>query len=497
MIVRTGIERGVRELQDEEFVPKNNVWCPVGLNSCLVLDNNSHSGFCAGIGPFDVCDRLQESWVEEEYAKKVPTLGELQEQRALDSPLLLYYVLCVLLDDLFMKIPKETVDCVVIGAGVVGIAAARELAMKGREVLVIESASTFGTGISSRNSEVIHAGIYYPPKSLKAIFCVKGRELLYKYCSNHGVPHKQIGKLIVATGSSEIPKLNDLLNRGIENSVDGLKMMEGYEAMRMEPELQCVKALLSPASGIVDSHSLMLSLVGEAENHRTTFCYNTTIIGGHLEGNRLYLHISESEDLEKQIGRFPLHPELILIPKLVVNSAGLSAPSLAKRFNGLNRGVIPASYYARGCYFTLSNIRIPPFNHLIYPIPVDGGLGVHVTLDLDGHVRFGPDVEWIDDIDRISNFLNKFDYSVSVKRVEKFYPEIRRYYPTLKDGSLEPGYAGIRPKLSGPRQSPVDFVIQDEDIHGVPGLINLFGIESPGLTSSMAIAEYIATRFLS
>ncbi|PQQ01140.1 L-2-hydroxyglutarate dehydrogenase mitochondrial isoform X1 [Prunus yedoensis var. nudiflora] len=362
-------------------------------------------------------------------------------------------------------VPKEKVDCVVIGAGVVGLAVARELTLKGREVLVLESASTFGTGISSRNSEVIHAGIYYPPNSLKAILCVRGRELLYKYCSEHNIPHNQIGKLIVATGSSEIPKLHNLMNNGIKNGVGGLVMMEGSDATRMEPELRCLKALLSPVSGIVDTHSLMLSLVGEAENHGTTFSYNTTVI------------------------------EMVLIPKLVVNSAGLSAPVLAKRFDGLRSAVIPPAYYARGCYFTLSNTTICPFKHLIYPLPEDGGIGVHVTLDLNGQVKFGPNVEWIDGIDDVSSFLNKFDYSVCTNRAKLFYPLIRKYYPNLKDGSLDPGYAGIRPKLSGPQQSPVDFVIQGEDIHGITGLVNLFGIESPGLTSSMGVAEHIATRF--
>ncbi|XP_042485229.1 L-2-hydroxyglutarate dehydrogenase, mitochondrial [Macadamia integrifolia] len=394
------------------------------------------------------------------------------------------------------KIPKETVDCVVIGAGVVGIAVARELALKGREVLVIESASTFGTGTSSRNSEVIHAGIYYPPKSLKSIFCVRGKELLYKYCSDHGVPHERIGKLIVATGSSEIPKLNDILCHGIENGVNDLRMMEGSEAMRMEPELQCMKALLSPSTGIVDSHSLMLSLMGEAENHRTTFSYDTTVTGGHLEGNQIHLYTAESKDFEKCTENFPPQPGLVLIPKLVVNSAGLSASSIARRYIGIASGVIPPTYYARGCYFTLSNTPVSPFKHLIYPIPEDGGIGVHVTLDMGGHVKFGPDVEWINDVDDISIFLNKFDYSVSADRAQSFYPKVRRYYPSLKDGSLEPGYAGIRPKLTGPRQSPADFVVQGEDIHGVPGLVNLFGIESPGLTSSLAIAEYVAANFL-
>ncbi|KAK1280622.1 hypothetical protein QJS04_geneDACA015034 [Acorus gramineus] len=349
--------------------------------------------------------------------------------------------------------PKETADCVVVGAGVVGLAVARELALKGREVLVVEAAPTFGTGTSSRNSEVIHAGIYYPPKSLKANLCVRGRELLYKYCLEREIPHKQIGKLIVATRTTEIPMLEELMRCGMEYGVEGLRMMEGFEAMQMETELQCSKAVLSPCSGIVDSHTLMLSLVGEAENHRTTISYNTTVIGGQFKENQIHLHILDSKDL------------------------------------------VPTPHYARGCYFSLSKSGAPPFRHLIYPVPEDGGLGVHVTLDLNGQVKFGPDVEWISGIDDISSFLDRFDYTVDAGRMEKFYPEIRKYYPNLKDGSLEPGYAGIRPKLSGPKQPPSDFLIQGEDVHGIPGLVNLFGIESPGLTSSMAIAEYIASKF--
>ncbi|GMN67527.1 hypothetical protein TIFTF001_036597, partial [Ficus carica] len=325
------------------------------------------------------------------------------------------------------EVPKERVECVVIGAGVVGAAVARELSLRGREVLVLDSAPTFATGTSSRNSEVIHAGIYYPPHSLKlsledldaympggqsgrweraericewilglvATLCARGRDLLYTYCSEHNIPHKQIGKLIVATSTSEIPKLNHIMIRGTENGVPGLHMMEGSEAMRMEPELQCLKAVLSPLTGILDTHSLMLSLVGEAEDNGATFSYNTSVIGGHLEQNRICLHISETKCLENCNGSFPSQPELILIPDLVVNSAGLSAPVLAKRVNGLHDAVIPHAYYARGCYFTLSNMKIPPFKHLIYPIPVEGGIGVHVTLDLDGQVKFGPDVEWI------------------------------------------------------------------------------------------------------
>ncbi|KAM3339514.1 L-2-hydroxyglutarate dehydrogenase, mitochondrial isoform X2 [Capsicum galapagoense] len=394
------------------------------------------------------------------------------------------------------SISKEKVDCLVIRAGIVGITVAKELSVRhGIDVLVVDSASVFGTGTSSRNSEVIHAGIYYPPGSLKASFCVRGKELLYKYCKDREIPHKQIGKLIVATGLSEVPKLSALMNRGIQNGVEGLRMMEGYEATTLEPELHCVKALWSPSSGIVDSHSLMLSLVGEAESHGTTFSYNTAVIGGRIEGNQIQIHVSRSDALANWNERTELDSELILIPKLVVNSTGLSAPAIAKRIKGLPDSIIPASKYARGCYFTLSNTK-SPFKHLIYPIPEVSGLGVHVTLDLNGQVKFGPDVEWIKGIDDIPSFLNMFDYSVCEDRANQFYPAIRKYYPGLKDGSLEPGYAGIRPKLSGPEEGPTDFVVQGEEVHGISGLVNLFGIESPGLTSSMAIAEHVAAKLL-
>ncbi|XP_024981113.1 L-2-hydroxyglutarate dehydrogenase, mitochondrial [Cynara cardunculus var. scolymus] len=392
-------------------------------------------------------------------------------------------------------VPKEMADCVVIGAGVVGIAVARELSLNfGRNVLVIESASSFGTGTSSRNSQVIHGGIYYPAKSLKAYFCVRGRRLLYEYCKKHAIPHKQIGKLIVASRHEEVPKLNYLMNLGNENGVEGLRMMEGSEAMALEPELQCVRALWSPTSGIIDSHSLMLSQTGEAESQGTTFCYNNTVVGAHLEGQQIHLHISETESLRNWDCKSQRYPDVVLLPKLVVNAAGLSSAALARCFSGLNRGVIPQSYYSRGCYFSLSNTTVPPFRHLIYPIPEDGTLGVHVTLDLDGQVKFGPDIEWLNDIDDISSIQNKFDYTVHADRAKEFYPKIRKYYPSLKDGSLQPGYAGIRPRVSGPGNGFVDFIIQGEESHEIPGLVNLFGIESPGLTSSMAIAEYVSAK---
>ncbi|KAG8055050.1 hypothetical protein GUJ93_ZPchr0001g32386 [Zizania palustris] len=357
-------------------------------------------------------------------------------------------------------VPREAADVVVVGAGVVGLAVARALAMAGREVVVVEAASSFGTGTSSRNSEVIHAGIYYPPGSLKATLCVRGREMLYKYCAEREIPHKQLGKLIVATGVAETAKLDILLRNAKENGVDDLQMMEGSQAMEIEPELRCLKALLSPSTGIVDSHSFMLSLLADAENLGTTISYNTAVLSGYVGDEGLELHISESKELDNHSVGSPVSPQLILLPKLLINSAGLSAIPLAKRFHGLNQAFVPPAYYARGCYFTLSQTR-SPLSHLIYPLPEDGGIGVHVTLDLNGLVRFGPDVEWIDgEKDVMSCFLNRFDYSVNPTRCSKFYPVIRKYFPNLKDGSLEPGYSGIRPKLSGPGQPPSDFVIQ-------------------------------------
>ncbi|KAL6853534.1 hypothetical protein ACP4OV_019563 [Aristida adscensionis] len=392
--------------------------------------------------------------------------------------------------------PREAADAVVVGAGAVGLAVARALAMAGREVVVVEAAPSFGTGTSSRNSEVIHAGIYYPPRSLKASLCVRGKEMLYTYCAARGIPHKRLGKLIVATGVAEIAKLDMFLSNAKESGVNDLQMMEGSQAMKMEPELRCLKALLSPSTGIVDSHSFMLSLLADAENLGTTISYNTAVIGGHVGYEGLELHISESKELQNHSAGSHVPPQLILLPKLLINSAGLSAVPLAKRFNGLDQAFVPTPWYARGCYFTLSQTK-SPFSHLIYPLPEDGGLGVHVTLDLNGLVRFGPDIEWLDgEKDPMSCFLNRFDYSVNPTRCSRFYPVIRKYFPNLKDGSLEPGYSGIRPKLSGPGQPPSDFVIQGEDIHGIPGLVNLFGIESPGLTSSLAIAEHIVSRYL-
>uniref|UniRef100_A0A453FRL1 L-2-hydroxyglutarate dehydrogenase, mitochondrial n=3 Tax=Aegilops tauschii TaxID=37682 RepID=A0A453FRL1_AEGTS len=286
-----------------------------------------------------------------------------------------------------------------------------------------------------------------------------------------------------------------LLKSAKDNGVDDLQMMEGSQAMEMEPELRCLKALLSPSTGIVDSHSFMLSLLADAENLGATISYNTAVISGRVGDEGIELHISESKELENHSIGSPVLPQIVLLPKLLINAAGLSAIPLAKRLDGLAQAFVPPAYYARGCYFTLSQTK-SPFSHLIYPLPEDGGIGVHVTLDLNGLVKFGPDVEWLDGkMDDMSCFLNRFDYSVNPTRCSGFYSVIRKYFPNLKDCSLEPGYSGIRPKLSGPGQRPSDFVIQGEDVHSIPGLVNLFGIESPGLTSSLAIGEHIVSRY--
>ncbi|KAH9315144.1 hypothetical protein KI387_023771, partial [Taxus chinensis] len=351
-------------------------------------------------------------------------------------------------------------DCVVIGGGVVGIAVARQLGLAGRRVVVLEASPAIGTVTSSRNSEVIHAGIYYPSQSLKARLCVNGRKMLYDYCRLNGVPHKQLGKLIVATSTLQNNVLEKLHRVGIENGVTDLRMMEAEEAMAMEPQLRCVKALCSPSTGIIDTHSLMLAFQGEAEEHGATFAFNTSVVRGHIKENSIHLHISETKDMHTFVDNPNARAQMILTSNVVINSAGLSATSLARRFHGFPLQSIPNTYYARGCYFTLSETQKVPFSHLVYPVPEEGGLGVHVTVDMGGQVRFGPDVEWMHEIDDATSFLNMFKYTVDARRAEFFYPEIRKYYPQLKDGTLRPDYSGIRPKLYGPGQPAADFVIQ-------------------------------------
>jgi L-2-hydroxyglutarate oxidase LhgO len=360
----------------------------------------------------------------------------------------------------------ETVDCVVVGAGVVGLAVARALALAGREVIVLEAAEGIGTETSSRNSEVIHAGIYYPKGSLMALSCVEGRRKLYAYCAEHGVPHRNCGKLIVATNAQESDLLQSIKGRAEANGVEGMQLLSGNAATQLEPNLHCTAALLSPATGIVDSHSYMLALQGDAEERGAMLAFHSPVLKGKVTNDGIEIEVGGVEPMTVRA-------------KTLVNSAGLHAPKLAHKIVGMPAEKIPPAYYAKGNYFILTGRS--PFSRLIYPVPVPGGLGVHITVDLGGQAKFGPDVEWIDSI----------DYTVDPHRADKFYAAVRKYWPALKDGALQPGYAGIRPKTVPQGASAQDFTIQGPAEHGVPGLINLFGIESPGLTASLALAEHV------
>ncbi len=364
----------------------------------------------------------------------------------------------------------EQVDCVVVGAGVVGLAVARALAQAGREVLILEAADAVGSGTSSRNSEVIHAGLYYPPGSWKARLCVRGRDLLYDYCATHGVAHRRCGKLVVATDASQEPALRALRERAAACGVHDLQWLEAAQAQALEPALRCTAALLSPSTGIIDCHGLMLSLQGEAE----------------AQGAMLVLR-SPLQRLQRVDGGFELQvggdEPMALRARSVVNSAGLHAVALASGFEGLPP--LPQAHWARGHYFACPGK--PAFTRLIYPMPDEAGLGVHVTLDLGGQMRFGPDVQWIP-----VTAWGAEDYRVDAARAAPFAAAIRRYWPALPDAALQPAYAGIRPKISGPGQAAADFLIQGPAEHGVPGLVNLLGIESPGLTASLALAERVA-----
>jgi L-2-hydroxyglutarate oxidase LhgO len=357
----------------------------------------------------------------------------------------------------------DRVDVVVIGAGIVGLAVARELALAGREVVILEAEDAIGTHTSSRNSEVIHAGIYYPKASLKARTCVAGKHLLYEYCASHGVPHRRCGKLIVATDQAQLEELNGIRAKAHANGVTDVDWIAKEEVARMEPELFCVGALHSPSTGIIDSHALMLAYLGDAEAHGAMLALKTQLLGGEIGSDGIVLHTNE----------------MTLKTSLLVNSAGLHAPSVAKSIEGYPRHMAPGEFYAKGNYYSLT--RRSPFSRLVYPVPEPGGLGVHVTLDMGGQARFGPDVEWVE----------RIDYGVDPRRAERFYAAIRRYWPGLPDGALAPGYAGIRPKTAGPKAPAPDFEIQGPQKHGVAGLVHLFGIESPGLTASLALARAV------
>jgi L-2-hydroxyglutarate oxidase LhgO len=363
----------------------------------------------------------------------------------------------------------ESVECLVVGAGVVGLAVARALARAGREVIVVESESGIGSGVSSRNSEVIHAGIYYPTGLDKTRLCVAGKAMLYAFAHEFGVPHKRCGKLLVAVNEGEVGKLAALKAQADANGVADLVWLSAKEVRALEPALVAERALLSPSTGIIDSHAFMLALLGDAEAHGAMIAFETPVLAGRAAERGLVIETG---------GAAPMR----VSAALVVNAAGLGAQALARSIAGMPADRIPPLHLAKGNYFSLN--RRSPFSRLIYPMPTPGGLGVHLTLDLAGQAKFGPDVEWVDAI----------DYDVDPRRADSFYAAIRTYWPDLPDGALQPAYAGVRPKIARPGGSNTDFLIQTEEEHGIPGLINLFGIESPGLTASLAIADWVARR---
>ncbi len=354
-------------------------------------------------------------------------------------------------------------DVCIVGAGVIGLAVARALTLSGRSVVVIEARAAFGEETSSRNSEVIHSGIYYPTGSLKARLCVAGRAALYDFCTGRGVPHARCGKLIVAADESEMAGLEALARKGAQNGVDDLRLLSAREAKALEPALACVGALLAPATGIIDSHAYMLALQGDAEG--AAFAYRAPFLSARRETGGFEVEVGGAEPARMSVGA-------------LVNSAGLAASRVARAIEGLTD--IPETLFAKGNYFALAGRA--PFRRLIYPAPQAHGLGVHLTFDLAGQARFGPDVEWVE----------RLDYDVNPERARGFADAIRRYWPSLPDDALSPAYAGVRPKISGPSDPAPDFRIDGPAAHGIAGLVNLYGIESPGLTASLAIAEEVA-----
>ncbi|WP_067062895.1 NAD(P)/FAD-dependent oxidoreductase [Roseateles chitosanitabidus] len=364
----------------------------------------------------------------------------------------------------------DQVDAVVIGAGVVGLAVGRALAMRGLETLVLEREQAIGTGVSSRNSEVIHAGLYYPAGSLKARLCVRGKALLYAHCESHGVAHRRCGKLVVATSPDQLDGLRALRAKAAANGVDDLRWLSREEALAMEPQLRCEAALLSPSTGIVDSHGLMLSLQGDLERHGGAVAFGAAVNGVRRDGA---LHVVRAGDIE-------------LGARIVVNASGLSAPLVAAAIEGLPPP--PKARFSKGCYFALQGRA--PFSRLVYPLPQDAWLGVHLTLDLGGQARFGPDAQWLPEL----THPDQLDYEVDPARAAVFYDDVRRYWPALPDGALVPAYSGVRPKIHAPHEPAPDFRIDGPAQHGLPGLVNLMGIESPGLTSALAVAEEALAR---
>lgn len=356
----------------------------------------------------------------------------------------------------------------VIGAGVVGLAAARAAARAGHEVVLAEKTAGIGNGISSRNSEVIHGGLYYPTGSLRARHSVRGRHMLYEFCASHGVPHRKCGKLVVAANDAEVERVEAIMAQGRTNGAEGLEIIDGQAARALEPQLQCQAALRSPETGILDVHSYMLALEGDLEDAGGAIAFNTPVLGAKRANGQWAVRFGGAE-----AGEFAFDA--------VINCAGLGAQEVARGMEDYPATRIPRQVLAKGNYFTFTGK--PAFTRLIYPTPMPGGLGVHVTLDLAGRMRFGPDVEWIE----------QENYEVDPKRADIFYERIRTYWPALPDHSLAPDYAGIRPKLTGKGEPAADFMIDAPAQHGLPGLVQLFGIESPGLTSSLSLGEEVAS----
>jgi L-2-hydroxyglutarate oxidase LhgO len=356
----------------------------------------------------------------------------------------------------------------VIGAGVIGLSVARAAARAGHEVVVAEAASAIGTGISSRNSEVIHGGMYYPTGTLRARHCVAGRRLLYEFCAAHGVPHRKCGKLVVATDAAELAKIEAIFAQGKINDVEGLELIGGNAARALEPELACIGALLSPETGIIDGHAYMLALRGELEDAGGAVAVNTPVIGAARQGGQWAVAFGGRDGRTFEFDA-------------IANCAGLGAQAVARSIEDYPASRVPRLVLAKGNYFSCAGK--PVFSRLIYPTPIVGGLGVHVTLDLAGRMRFGPDVEWVE----------REHYAVDPARADAFYARIRTYWPGLPDGALAPDYSGIRPKLTGPNEPQADFLIDAPAQHGLPGLVQMFGIESPGLTSSLSLADEVAS----
>jgi len=364
----------------------------------------------------------------------------------------------------------DKVDCIVIGAGVVGLAAARALALGGREVLAVEQHAAIGMETSSRNSEVIHAGLYYPTGSLKARLCVQGRDALYAYCRDRGIPHRQCGKLIVATSEAQLPKLKQIHEQAIANGCSEVVSLSPQQARELEPELSCVGALFSPNTGIIDSHAYMLALQGDAENAGAVFAFDSRVRAARMEADGIVLTVQTSDGSAMEIAA-----------GLLVNCGGLWAPQIAGLIEGLDQSSTPHAWFAKGNYYSLAGKS--PFSRLVYPVPEPGGLGVHLTLDLGGQARFGPDVEWLGAPD------GEIDYRVDPGRADRFYEEIRAYWPRLPDAALQPAYSGVRPKISGPGDPAADFMFSS---HGSRHYLGLYGIESPGLTAALAIGGHVA-----